>query len=125
MSSRCLALIPWGIPASIPSVTSHTHTRTPTFGSYPLHLLACLWLRYHICHFDKTSNPFPQSNRWEVVERPEVPLEAGNSVYLRCCGVTTLKLVPLMNRHWRIFQCIGDDDIIEAKIAVPAKWFAT
>ena len=76
--------------------------------------------------FPDDTNPFPKTNRWEIMQRPPCVLGDGTKIFLVRYGVVTLKDVEdevvKGNVDWRVFRCVDESGIVVAEAVARAKW---
>ena len=78
--------------------------------------------------FPTNINPFPKTNRWEVMQQPPCALGDGTKVFLVRYGVVTLKGVEdeaAMEKEkvdWKVFRCVKESGVVVAEVVAKEKW---
>lgn len=76
--------------------------------------------------FHPDFNPFPNDNRYDIIEAPTTLLEHGCQAYVVGYGVVRLLEIAVKvtkrSKDWKVFQCIQGGEIIVAELAVRKEW---
>jgi len=71
-------------------------------------------------------NPFPNDNRYDIIEVPTTLLEHGCQAYVVGYGVVRLLEIAVKvtkrSKDWKVFQCIQGGEVIVAELAVRKEW---